>query len=176
MLKGSRCYLAGAMDRVPDGGHGWRDNISEFLSELGVIPMNPCKKPILYGREDEKNRSYINRLKKAGRYDEVAEFVKEFRCIDLRMVDVSDFVILNVDTAIHMCGSYEELTLANRQKKPVLIHVEQGKEECPNWIFGMIPHEHIFSSWVSLQNYLIDVNDNDIRHKRWILFNYEDLK
>ena len=35
-LKGMRTYLAGAMDRVPDGGTGWRNRITPMLKSLGV--------------------------------------------------------------------------------------------------------------------------------------------
>lgn len=174
-LTGSRCYLAGAMDRVHDGGVGWREKVKVELEKYGVIVLNPCNKPIALGREDEKGRNYINSLKHDGKYDKVAKLLKEIRSIDLRMVDVSDFIILNVDISIHMCGSYEELTLANRQKKPCLLHIEQGKQECPNWIFGMIPHEHIFSSWDSLIKYLSVIHTVGPDHKRWVLFNYGEI-
>ena len=36
-LKGMRTYLAGAMDRVPDGGAGGRDKITPLLERMGVI-------------------------------------------------------------------------------------------------------------------------------------------
>ena len=35
-LKNSLCYLCGAMDRVEDGGAGWRENITPKLKEMGV--------------------------------------------------------------------------------------------------------------------------------------------
>lgn len=174
-LKGSRCYLAGAMDRVPDGGIGWRNKLKYKLQKFGVCVLNPCDKPIALGREDEKGREYIHSLKLQGKFDEVKELLKEIRSIDLRMVDVSDFIILNIDTSVHMCGSYEELTLANRQKKPCLIHVEQGKIECPNWVFGMVPHEHIFSEWEDLIFYLDEIHNLGPNHKRWVLFNYGEI-
>ncbi len=44
-LKNQRVYLAGAMDRVADRGTGWRDNITPFLENLGVVVFNPIRKP-----------------------------------------------------------------------------------------------------------------------------------
>ena len=55
---------------------------------------------------------------------------------------------------MYMCGSYEEISTANRQKKPVLVWCEQGKMLAPNWLFFMLPHEHIFSSMDQLLAYL----------------------
>ena len=45
-LNGMRTYLAGAMDRVPDGGVGWRNRISPILKSIGVTVLNPCDKPV----------------------------------------------------------------------------------------------------------------------------------
>ena len=42
-LSGQRVYLAGAMDRVQDRGAGWRDKITPFLEDMGVIVFNPLK-------------------------------------------------------------------------------------------------------------------------------------
>ena len=44
-LKGTMCYLCGAMDRVPDGGEGWRRMISPVLRDMGIGVLDPCNKP-----------------------------------------------------------------------------------------------------------------------------------
>lgn len=175
-LCGTRAYLAGAMDRVPDGGIVWREKITKVLEPLGVTVLDPCKKPIDVGGESVDDRDFHNKLKQQGKYDDLQKHMKVIRATDLRMVDISDFVILNVDVDIHMCGSYEELTLANRQKKPIIVHIEQGKENAPNWMFGMIPHEFMFGEWSGVISYLRHINhDNDIDcRKRWMFFNLDD--
>ena len=35
-LQGMRTYLVGAMDRVPDGGVGWRNEITPKLKSLNI--------------------------------------------------------------------------------------------------------------------------------------------
>ena len=55
-LKNSLCYLCGAMDRVQDGGVGWRGNITPKLKELGIGVLNPCDKPSDYALENEETR------------------------------------------------------------------------------------------------------------------------
>ncbi len=175
-LENTRCYLAGAMDRVPDGGVLWRERITYTLDTFGVKVLDPCKKPIDVGGESVDDRDHHNELKRLGHWDELQKHMKIIRATDLRMVDVSDFIILNVDIDVHMCGSYEELTLANRQKKPIIVHIEQGKENAPNWMFGMIPHEHMFGTWDGVISYLLHINTDEKidQLKRWMFFNLDD--
>ena len=172
-LKNQRVYLAGAMDRVSDRGNGWRDDITPFLDDLGIIVFNPIKKPTVLGKEDEETHKYKVKLKNNEQYDELSSLMKTIRSIDLRLVDISDFLIVNLDLDIHPCGTYEEIFWANRQKKPIIIHMVQGKHSAPDWLFGTIPHNMIFSSWNEVKAYLYKVNcDKEIdSHNRWYFFN-----
>jgi hypothetical protein len=171
-LKNQRVYLAGAMDRVPDRGSTWRDNITPFLQDLGVVVFNPIKKPSIVGIEDAATHELKTKLKNQERYEGLSQVMKVIRSVDLRLVDISDFLIVNLDLDIHPCGTYEEIFSANRCKKPILIHVEQGKINAPDWIFGTIPHQMIFSSWDDLKNYLkhIDNDENIESYRRWQFF------
>jgi nucleoside 2-deoxyribosyltransferase len=175
-LQKQRCYLAGAIDRVPDRGTQWRDFITPFLENLGVEVFNPLKKPTNFGAEDDTIAAYKKRLKKNKQYDTLSDLMRTIRSIDLRMVDVSDFLIVNLDIDTHPSGTLEEIFWANRQKKPILIHVVQGKTEAPDWLFGTIPHQFIFNSWDEIMNYLININNvpsTDI-HNRWVFFNHKE--
>jgi nucleoside 2-deoxyribosyltransferase len=174
-LKNQRVYLAGAMDRVEDRGAGWRDLITPFLQEMGVVVFNPLNKPTHTGLEDQDSHIIKTKLKFQKRYDELSSMMKIIRSVDLRLVDISDFLVVNLNLDIHPCGTYEEIFTANRQKKPILIHVEQGKEHAPDWLFGTIPHQMIFSNWQELQSYLIHINssENIDHHKRWYFFHFQ---
>jgi nucleoside 2-deoxyribosyltransferase len=171
-LKNQRVYLAGAMDRVADRGNGWRDNITPFLDSLGVIVFNPIKKPTTIGMEDFATHQFKLKLKSEQKYYDLSRLMKTIRSVDLRLVDISDFLIVNLDLDIHPCGTYEEIFWANRQKKPIIIHMVQGKENAPDWLFGTIPHEMIFSNWESIKDYLLHVSSTDeINHyNRWYFF------
>jgi hypothetical protein len=172
-LNNQRVYLAGAMDRVADRGNGWRDSITPFLEELGITVFNPIKKPSVIGMEDSQTHLYKQKLKKAENYEELSQLMKIIRSVDLRLVDISDFLIVNLDLDIHPCGTYEEIFWANRQKKPIIIHMVQGKQNAPDWLFGTIPHKMIFSSWDSIKDYLNYINSNTEidTDKRWYFFN-----
>ena len=172
-LQNQRVYLAGAMDRVADRGATWRDNITPFLEDLGIVVFNPIKKPTIVGQEDEQTHKLKLKLKQSMKYDELSSLMKVIRSVDLRLVDISDFLIVNLDLDIHPCGTYEEIFWANRQKKPIIVHMVQGKQSAPDWLFGTIPHEMIFSSWDSLKEYLITIHTNsEIQtFNRWYFFN-----
>jgi hypothetical protein len=171
-LKNQRVYLAGAMDRVLDRGNGWRDNITPFLNGLEIIVFNPIKKPTKVGKEDSETHRYKTKLKLEKKYDELSSLMKTIRAVDLRLVDISDFLIVNLDLDVHPCGTYEEIFLANRSKKPVIVHMEQGKQNAPDWLFGTLPHQMIFSSWTEIEQYLNHINtDHQIQHhNRWRFF------
>ena len=171
-LNNQRVYLAGAMDRVLDRGNGWRDDITPFLKNLGIIIFNPIKKPTAIGQEDEQTHRLKLKLKSEKKYNELSDLMKTIRSVDLRLVDISDFLIVNLDLDHYACGTWEELFLANRSKKPIVIHIEQGKQNTPDWLFGTIPHQMIFSTWLELQSYLqyIDGNSQIEHHNRWRFF------
>jgi len=171
-LQGMRTYLVGAMDRVPDGGIQWRDKITPLLEQMNVNVINPCNKPIYSVTEDEETRSSIDKLKNLEQYDTIRQMYGNIRNADLRCVDISDFIVCHIDISIHACGTYEEIVTANRQKKPVLIWCEQGKRYAPNWLFFMLPHEHIFNTMEELVDYLkhIDTLKNTENLSRWFFF------
>jgi len=112
-LQNQRVYLPGAMDRVADRGNGWRDDITPFLESLGIVVFNPIKKPTSIGKEDEEVQSLKKAYKTNNEYDKLSNLMKTIRSVDLRLVDISDFLIVNLDLDIHPCGTYEEIFLAN---------------------------------------------------------------
>jgi len=171
-LKNQRAYLAGAMDRVADRGKGWRQNITPFLESLGIIVFNPITKPTDIGLEDNDSHLVKTKLKNGKRYDELSSMMKVIRSVDLRLVDISDFLIVNLDLDIHPCGTYEEIFWANRQKKPIIIHMVQGKEHTPDWIFGTVPHQMIYSDWNDIYGYLEHINSSESinTYNRWYFF------
>jgi nucleoside 2-deoxyribosyltransferase len=168
-----RVYLAGAIDRASDRGAEWREVITPFLTDLGLTVFNPLTKPGEIGKEDANTAIIKKKLKSTKQYDELSKVMKLIRGVDLRLVDISDFLIVNLDLDIHPCGTYEEIFLANRQKKPIIIRIVQGKENAPDWLFGTIPHDMMFSSWDEIKMYLKYINSADSINSfnRWYFFN-----
>ncbi len=174
-LKATRGYLCGAMDRVADGGAAWRINIQRELADLDAYWLDPTHKPIDIGIEDGRTRDIANHMKSTGNYEVVDVQMRPIRCVDLRMVDISDFLIVNIDIETHACGTYEELFLANRQKKPIIVHMEQGKVNTPNWLLTTLPHQMIFSTWEEVYQYMRHIAYDPFIQpsNRWYFFNFD---
>jgi len=176
-LRGMTCYLCGPMDRVDDGGVGWRKYISKKLQEMEVGVFNPCDKPSSFALEDDNTREKVNYYKKTGNFNSITDVMKPICAIDLRMVDIAHFIVMNLDVDNHLCGSYHEAFLAVTQKKPVIVRCKQGKKNLPNWMFGVMPHQMVFSTWSEVLEYLQHVNEDDkVEHfKRWRFFDFRKV-
>lgn len=176
-LWGFRVYECGPIDCDESRGKIWRQDITPFLEDLGCVVLDPTNKPINLIQERDEDIERRKELKRKGLYDEVAKEMKLLRCVDLRCVDLADMLIVNLDLSIASRGTFEEMDWANRCKKPILIHFKQGKQNANDWNFGVIPHEHIFSTWEELKQYIVDVDSGkDTRHfKRFFFFDYPKL-
>ena len=175
-LKGQLCYLRGPMDRTDwESATQWRNDLKPLLLDLQVGILDPCDKACAFGAENEGTKQKVDLLKQEGRYNQVRKLMKPICAIDLRMVDIAHFLILYVDLDIHMTGSYNEAFLAVSQKKPVLIMCKQGKRSIPTWLFGVTPHEMMFSNWEDLHFYLNFINSNkEVDHmNRWRFLDME---
>jgi hypothetical protein len=137
LLEGTTVYLSGPMDFVRDrrdeATNGWRARITSVLEkEFGVRVFDPWFKPLVRGRDrygiedadstgdrdhwvfgDSEDAARI-RSRLSGRFWEVMH-------IDLRMVDLSDFVIAYCPTNLYSVGTPHEIVLARQQHKPVLL-------------------------------------------------------
>lgn len=176
-LKGMRCYLSGAMQKLPDSGVQWRNKLTEWLHSKDVEVFDPCNKPCDYGDEIE-SKPWMNSLIKKGDWNAIEESIKLLRFIDLRMVALSDFIIVYLSKDIPTCGTWEELAVAVQQNKPVLIVYEQGKKQAPHWLFGQIPTQMIFSNFEQAKKYLDYIDTAEAVHdsNRWVFFNYDQLR
>ena len=89
-------------------------------------------------------------LKNTGRYFELTQRMKEIVHMDLRMVDISDFVIVYLDPASRPFGTIHELLNSLHQRKPTLVVVEGGRANASNWLFGIMNYnEFMFDIRVS---------------------------
>lgn len=175
-LKGMRVYLAGPIDHAEDDGVGWRNKMKKFLVKRGVNPLDPCDKPISYasygeiGAEKEK----MMELKKMGRWFELSEQMKAIAHVDLRMTDVSDCVIVYLNTEVKMFGTIHELINSLQQRKPTLVVIEGGKENAPNWLFGIMDYNFMFDSFKELEDFLTLVDEAAFSPDltRWVFFDF----
>jgi len=117
--------------RAEEKHSGWRVRVGEFLRSFGVTVFDPWSKPevrglLEYGREDETTTAVRRKwtfepgAEGAKARAECGEQFWETMHIDLRMVDVSDFVVAYCPTNIYSVGTPHEIVVARQQHKPVL--------------------------------------------------------
>lgn len=93
-------YLSGAMDFADDGGKGWREEWTEKLVEIGINRKqiyNPCKKPFdgaQFSLDDEHQIGIECRA--SGDWERFYDVMGQVMHIDLRLVDKSDIVLVNM--------------------------------------------------------------------------------
>ena len=175
-LNGQRCYLAGPIDHSEDDGIAWRIEMTEWLSERGVMALDPTNKRTsntIFNEIGDEQKN-LGQLRELGRFHELRDAMKPIVLADLRMVEVSDFLIVYLDPAVQMCGTWEELFVGLRQHKPVFVVVNGGKQKLNFWMFGRINPDFVFDSFEDVKNYLDQVDNETIRadSSRWIFFDY----
>jgi len=117
--------------RAEEKKYGWRVRMSQFLAHHGVTVFDPWHKPAVrglhgYGEEDEKSVemrdiwSFEPGAQGADARARCAANFGETVHIDLRMVDISDFIIAYCPTNIYSVGTPHEVIVATQQHKPVL--------------------------------------------------------
>lgn len=153
-LKKHIFYLGGPIDNSPDYGMDWRIDITEFLHHLDMGVFDPLNKATGTIDEGDDFVNYVRGLKNEGKYEEVEHLMRETVRADLGMLDRSSAMILNIDTDIHMCGSYGEQSQACMRRLPVIIHCKQGKNKVPNWLWGICDHKTMFSTWQEVKDYI----------------------
>jgi nucleoside 2-deoxyribosyltransferase len=160
-LHGKRCYIGGPIE-FDTNAYDWRMPLKEFLTELGVQVFDPLDdskqslQPDLLAARDRKD------------YEAMRNIAKTFVEKDLGIVDRMDFVIAHIPHKIPTTGTVHEIVVSSNAKKPTLLVCPQGKNMAGLWYFGVIPHQHIFGSWIEVEAYLNEVDVG--RHtddRRW---------
>jgi hypothetical protein len=117
--------------RANERAYGWRNRVGQVLRRHGVTVFDPWFKPLArglekFGYEDEKSADVRTTWSfapgpngAAARASCRAKFYETLH-IDLRMVDLSDFIIAYCPTNLYSVGTPHEIVMARLQHKPVL--------------------------------------------------------
>lgn len=169
-LEGAKVYLIGAISFASDDGVGWRNDLKKKLidNKIHLTVFDPCDKPDGLGTLEQEKKLIRQKLDEYN-YVEAARLAKCIRKVDLRMVDHSHFVIAMIDTNIHYCGSYNEIFLAESQRKPILTIAVNGKNKLPEWLYAVLKPDEIFEKVDECVEYLKNVNNGKvITDDRWL--------
>ncbi len=173
-LNNHRVYLAGPIDHASDDGVGWREELTPYLEKMGLTILDPTNKPVSQCRYNEigDEKLHIQKLVNLKRWDELRTMAKEIVLVDLRMVEVSDFMIAYIDKDIHICGTYDEIFESLRRRKPTLIVHKGGKSQMSMWLRGKMNHNFVFDSFDELYAYLEALHDGTVEpdYTRWVFF------
>ncbi len=177
-LLNTRCYLAGAIEKEKDNGCSWRNKVKTDLVGLGIIWLDPCSKPMSYAVESPLviREMKLNRANK--KVDLIQSHYKIVRSIDRRMVDISDFVIVNLEPDIPTFGTHEEVRWASEQNKPIVVRIEGGLKAAPFWWYSELNPQLFFGEWKEVYGYLYAIAHTDreklakVTDNSWLFFNW----
>lgn len=170
ILNKIKIYLCGAMEY--ENGEAWRNKVEKELGPLGIRCLNPYKKPFCEKiKEDEKSRGKLKDWMAAGDLDTVHEHMARVRNDDLRCCDLVDAAICYINPGTNSWGTGEELTTLNREKKPIFVIIEGGKNKCPLWIVGMLKPKYIYNSLEEVIEKIKNIDSGKIKidSERWQL-------
>jgi hypothetical protein len=163
------------MEKDASNGVDWRQTIQTVLADLKICWLDPTDKPTTIGYETIETKQELFNARQAQDYDAIHQRMKIIRCVDLRMTDISDFLVVNLDPDVPTFGTHEEIANANRQKKPIIIRIVGGKKRTPFWLLAMLPHQLIFSTWEEIHQYLRHIAHDQVidRLNRWYFFEFK---
>lgn len=178
-LKGLRVYLSGPIEFCEDAGTVWRDELTPFLEELGLIVLDPTK--MSNDIPEAERVSRFTEMRKAHDWEGIKALAKNTRRFDLRLIDACDFVIALVDQNISMCGTWEELAMAVSQRKPILLVwtgtrdangcYRSGLQAMNSWGFAQFQYQHVFSTFQEVRERLTALNDGSYpMDDKWVVF------
>ena len=166
----TKCTVIGAMQYGTDG-RSIRAEMTNRLGQYGIVVYDHYNKPFIEAvREDEDRREYMKSLLDTGEYDKLSA-LRSIRTFDLKLIDISDFIVFVFDPKVPTCGSWEEFFWANRAKKPIFFINPAGKKTTPFWVFWTIPHKYIYESVDDFYGVIdsICTGKHPIDNERWKL-------
>lgn len=173
-LKGTSCYLAGNLEYEEEGKtKEWRRFFEESVKGMGIRCFNPLKEVFNnFPTETQEERRLREALLKNGRHNDHMTIHKSMKAVirrDLRMVDISDFVVCVLNPKVPTFGTVDEIILCLRQSKPVLLAIEGGKGNIPLWLSGYIHPNWWFDDINQIIQRLTDLNSGEypINNKYW---------
>jgi hypothetical protein len=169
-LKGKMTYLCGAMGALDDSGMGWRDMITPRLQSYGITVADPARKTTDGISEIGEDKAKFKEIIKREDWKAAKEAFWPVARWDLRSVDKSDFLILNYDALVPSVGTWDEMVVANMQKKPILFKYDRSQLDDFNiWTIVRIKPQHFFAEWDDMFEYLDGVDNGQLDTSYWTL-------
>jgi len=168
-LKNTRVYLAGNLENNTDNHINWREYIKAHLSKRNIKTLSPIETCFINQiEESEESRAEWRRLRDEGKFDELSPILEKVVQKDLRLIDLCDFVIINLDLFKPTYGTIHEFYTAISQKKPIFLIVND-KKKTPFWILGTFKHKYIYESVDDVLKIIDDIDDGkiELENEKW---------
>ena len=121
ILNKTKVYLAGNLENAKANTNTWRDYVKNELGSLNIIFLSPLEHMFTDDMpEDESNQLAVKTLRSNGEFDAVHQHMKKIVRKDLRLVDISDFFIFNIDTKTPTYGTIHELVLPSGHSRDII--------------------------------------------------------
>lgn len=176
ILKNTRAIVIGSMEKSRIAGNDLRNYVEERLRPMGIRVWNHYKSPIecSISEGDAALFKKLNDLRDDGDFEGISKY-KQIRHNDLALIDKCDFVICELNMETLSCGTWEELFLANRHKKPIFIYSPQGKKAIPLWMWWTLPVNYFYDDLEQILDmiYKIHIGEVVIDSDRWKLLKPE---
>lgn len=145
---GKSVYLAGAIERAPDGGATWRSRVQAWLTQLGFSVFNPCVEEFEVLDAEEKKHF---RHWKTENSEKFQKAIRKILDRDLHhLMHHTALVVCYYDRyAIEGAGTAGELTLAYWAGIPVYLVLGIPRADVPSWILGCATR--VFEDFTSLE-------------------------
>jgi hypothetical protein len=140
LLDGACGYLSGPMEFVADHGVAWRRKFIKLSKEAGlkIDYIDPTNKPGGKNIKIGENKAEQEKMQVEGQWSQLQRYVHAYRRYDLRFVDISDFIVAVIDSAIPQWGTGNEIYTAESQHKPMFFICDSGLSKLPRWLFDVI--------------------------------------
>ena len=177
-------YLCGPMDYAQDGGREWRDVMTEGLVDIGFDRtqiLNPCQKPISSaGHNMSAEVEMMNAYREMEDWEGLERLMKKIMNIDLRLVDKSDIVIVNISSDVRTTGTIHEVVQARMQHKPVYLIDTQGMSHVSGWMLALVGRDRIHHSLESVIEEIRRIKEYGPQSNRdakdYLIFDFDKLE
>lgn len=177
LLKGSKCYLAGNLQAQSNEiSVSWREDFKSKVKEMGIVTLSPLDKVFInFEKEGKGFREEMFKYLEEGNILEVHNRMKNVRRRDLAMIDFSSFVVVVLNSELPTFGTIEEMSVSQKQNKPIFIVVKPNLKKIPLWIAGMFKPECFFNTLEEVIDKLhkIDQDEEYISQENWRIFEKE---
>lgn len=158
-------YLAGAMEKSPDNGVGWRLRIEKWLEENGWIVFNPCKRELNIFSSRGVTAESFSKLKTKKTLSTFQSIMSDLIDYDLDTIRNSDVVLVYWDEYV-AGGTFHEMGYADQIGVPIVIMSKVPLKKMSGWYLTFA--RKIFWKWKDVKEFLTIVPKKRKRRSNYV--------